>query len=637
MKTIRRLYFYAVAAISIEVVLWGIIGLLRSIFNAQDITNNASNLASALALILVGVPIFLIHWVWAQNVSAKDAEEGSAGVRAIFLYGILLGTLIPAVQNLLALINRTFLSTANLYAYRAVVGGSQTWQDNLIAIVINLLIAAYFWNVLKENWRTLQETDAFAEIRRLYRFIWVLYGLLMMVYGAQQALSYAFNMPSNVLGEVGREIAVNAIALLLIGSPIWFYFWRLLQNALPDSAEKESYLRLGILYLLSLAGVIVFLTASGNFIYLILLQVLGGGETWQEFIRQLGGPISIAIPFGVIWAYYNKWLNQQFSFDENLPRRAGKHRLYNYILSFLGLSASVAGLLSLFSVVIDLLLGERYLSDSGLSEPISGSLAALTVGLPVWVMTWRRMQAQALDNTDIGDHARRSIIRKSYLYLALFASVIGGMISAGTLVFDLVNAALGGGDYNLFVSVLNEVTALIVFVVLLVYHLSCLQKDGSARADVLAEKQTQFHVVVFDHDGKFGEAMKASFAKRAPGVPVTVLNANENIPDAVQANAVVLPGSLAVNTPEKVEAWLRSFNGNKLIVSDEAAGVFWMNDFEQAADSAKSMAEGQELRPQSSKRTTSVWTYVAYVFAGLFACQVLVMLLLFGVSMVAGF
>jgi hypothetical protein len=87
----------------------------------------------------------------------------------------------------------------------------------------------------------------------------------------------------------------------------------------------------------------------------------------------------------------------------------------------------------------------------------------------------------------------------------------------------------------------------------------------------------------------------------------------------------------------KVEAWIRSFNGNKLIVSDEAAGVFWMNDFEQAADSAKSMAEGQELRPQSSKRTTSIWTYVAYVFAGLFACQLLFMLLLFGVSMVAGF
>ena len=31
MKTVRRLYFYAVAFISLEIVLWGLIGLLRSI------------------------------------------------------------------------------------------------------------------------------------------------------------------------------------------------------------------------------------------------------------------------------------------------------------------------------------------------------------------------------------------------------------------------------------------------------------------------------------------------------------------------------------------------------------------------------------------------------------------------------
>ncbi|MFN3492284.1 MAG: DUF5671 domain-containing protein, partial [Anaerolineales bacterium] len=70
MKTIRRLYFYAVAFISIEVVLWGIIGLLRSIFNNNEITSGATSLAQALSLILVGAPIFLVHWLWAQNVSA---------------------------------------------------------------------------------------------------------------------------------------------------------------------------------------------------------------------------------------------------------------------------------------------------------------------------------------------------------------------------------------------------------------------------------------------------------------------------------------------------------------------------------------------------------------------------------------
>lgn len=637
MKTIRRLYFYLVAAISIEVVLWGIIGLLRSIFNAQDITNNASNLASALALIFVGVPIFLIHWGWAQGVSSKDAEEHSASVRAVFLYGILLGTLIPVVQNLLALINRAILSSAHLSAYRAVVGGYQTWLDNLIAIIINLLIAAYFWNVLRSNWKNLTESENFVEIRRLYRFVWVLYGLLMAVYGVQQAITYAFFFPTGVLGSIGKETAVNAIALMVIGSPIWYYAWRLLQDALPDPDEKESYLRLGLLYLLALGGVIVFLVSTGDLLYRILLQLFGDDLPANEFIRELGGPISVAVPFGVIWAYYGKWLNQQFAFDENLPRRAGKHRLYTYILSFLGLAATVTGLITLFSVLIDLTLGNKYLSDSGIRAPFSGALATLVIGLPVWLMNWRPAQAQALADDDMGDHARRSVIRKAYLYLVLFASVIGGMISAGTLVFDLINAALGGGSSNLLNNVFNELMALVVFAVLLLYHLSALRKDGAARADILAEKQSQFQVLVFDRDGKFGEAVKAVFAKRAPGVPVTTINVNEPIPVDLKADAVILPGSLAVNTPEKVEAWLRSFRGNRLIVSDEAAGVFWVNDFEQAADSAKSLAEGQDIRPQSSKRTASIWTYVAYVFAALFACQLLFGLLMLGISMITGF
>ncbi len=637
MKTIRRLYFYAVSAISIEVVLWGIIGLLRSIFNPQDITNNASNLASALALIFVGVPIFLIHWAWAQNVSSKDDEEHSASIRAVFLYGILLGTLIPVVQNLLAFINRTILSSAQLSAYRAVVGGSQTWLDNLIAIVINLLIAAYFWNVLRSNWKTLSEPESFAEIRRLYRFVWVLYGLLMAVYGVQQAISYAFSFPTGVLGEIGGETAVNAIALMVIGSPIWYYAWRFLQDALVESDEKESYLRLGLLYLLTLGGVIVFLVSCGDLLYQLLQQLLGDGQSTNEFIRELGGPISVAVPFGVIWAYYGKWLSQQFAFDENLPRRAGKHRLYTYVLSFLGLAATVAGLIALLSVLIDLVLGNNYLSDAGIREPLSGAIATLVVGLPVWLVNWRSAQAQALADDDMGDHARRSVIRKAYLYLVLFASVIGGMVAAGTLVFNLVNTALGGGSSDFWTAVLNQLATLILFIVLLVYHLLALRADGTARADVLAEKQSKYQVVVFDRDGKFGEAVKAVFAKRAHDVPLMVVDVNAGIPSDLKADAVILPGSIAVNTPETVEAWLRSFSGNKLIVSDEAAGVFWMNDFEQAADSAKSLAEGQDLRPQSSKRTTSIWTYVAYVFAALFACQLLFGLLMFGISMVTGF
>jgi hypothetical protein len=635
MKTIRRLYFYAVAIISIEVVTWGVINLLRSIFSADKITNDASTLAGALALIFVGVPIFLIHWLWAQRTSAKDDEEKTASIRAIFFYGILLGTLIPAVQNLLALINRTFLSAANLYATRAVVGGTQTWVDNLIAIVVNLLIAAYFWKTLRDEWRALPETEAFAEIRRLYRFIWMLYGLAMVVFGAQQALSYAFTLSvGNMLGGLGRETAVNAIALLAVGAPIWFFSWKILQDVLVDSEERESYLRLGILYLLSLGGVVTTLTAGGNLIYFLLMQALGEGKGFADFIQDIGGAISVGVPFAVVWAYYGNWLNQQFAFDEDSPRRAGKKRLYFYILSFLGLGATLFAGITLVSVMIDLMFSRAYLIG-GFASPLSGALGALAAGLPLWLLTWRPVQADALAEGSVGDHARRSVIRKTYLYLVLFASVIGVMVSGGTMIFTLINAALSGDAANVAKSALNSLQALIWFAMLLIYHLSALRKDGAATADTLEEKQQEFKLVVLDDGSGFVDSVKATFAKRAPKLPLTVVNLKEEIPADLQADALVMSGSLALNPPEKAEAWIRSFNGIRLIVEDDLAGVAWMNDLGQAADSAKSMAEGQKVRPRS--KGASAWTYIAYVFAALFALQLLFMLTMLGVSMVTGF
>lgn len=636
MKTIRRLYFYLVAIISLEVVIWGVISLLRSIINGRDVVNGTETLAQALALIFVGVPIFLFHWLWSQNTSAKDDEEKNASLRAVFLYGALLATLIPAVQNLFALINRAFLSTAHLSAQRAIIGGSQTLTDNILAVLINLLIAGYFWNILRGEWKTLKETENFSEIRRLYRFIWVLYGLLMVIYGAQQALDYAFTLPSNVLGGIGRETVVNAIALLGIGTPIWFFSWRILQDVLPDPAEKESILRLGILYLLALGGVIVTLTAGGNLLYALLSRLLGEKSTSIDFLQKIGGPISIGLPFGVLWAYYGYWLNQQFNFDENAPRRAGKKRIYFYILSALGLATAFIGTANLFMFITDMTLDKAYLNESSFRSTLAGSLSAIAVGLPLWLMTWRPLQAEALGVGAANEHARRSIIRRSYLYLALFAGVIGGMVSAVILIFTLINALLGGGN-SIAKDSLNSLTLLILFVVLLLYHLSALRKDSASRADALEEKQQEFHVLVFENNsGKIGDAVRAAFEKRGLKISLKTVNANEVVLSEVKANAVVLPLSLVMNTPKNAEAWIRSFDGSRLIVNDEAMGVFWMNDLEQVTASAQALAEGQELRPQSSQKGTSAWTVVAYVFASLFACQLLFGLLMLGISLVTG-
>ncbi len=186
MKTIRRLYLYSVALVSLEVVVWGLIGLARSAFAGDEIGGDVARLAGALALIFVGIPVFLLHWWLAQKSAREDEDERSSYIRAIFLYGALLFTLIPVSQNLLTLINRTLFSILDVSLDGAMFGYGQTWSDNLIAIVMNGLVAAYIFSVLRKDWAEQPVGSPLTDTRRLYRYIWVLYGLVMLVMGINQ-------------------------------------------------------------------------------------------------------------------------------------------------------------------------------------------------------------------------------------------------------------------------------------------------------------------------------------------------------------------------------------------------------------------------------------------------------------------
>ena len=462
MKTVRRLYFYAVALISLEVVLWGSINLLRSIID-QTVGGGAEALASALALILVGMPIFLFHWQWTQRVSARDAEEKTASLRAIFLYSVLIGTLIPVVENLLALINRNSLEVAHVARSTAIVGGSQTLADNIIAIAINGIVALYFWNITRGDWKTLPVKEDWADVRRLYRYIWVLYSLIMVVFGVQQILYYLFYVPSGILGEVGHGTFINGLALLIVGTPVWFYSWRVIQASIADAAERESNLRLGVLYLLALGGVITVMTTAALFLDIVIRKLLGADISTSDFIQQIGGPISIGVPLGAVWAYYGYWLNRHIESIGDAVRQSGMKHVYYYVLSILGLGAAFTGVALLIKFMIDIQTGGLIMSDP-LRSQLASAISLIIAWLPLWLGTWIPMEAQAMMKNDIGDHARCSNIRKAYLYLALFAGVIGGMTAAVALVFELLKALfIGQTDSSFLSTILNDLQLFVLF------------------------------------------------------------------------------------------------------------------------------------------------------------------------------
>lgn len=632
MKSIRRLYFYLVAFISIEVVLWGLIGLLRSMVD-DVVSGGADALAQALALILVGLPFFLIHWLWAQRAAARDEEEQSASIRAVFLYGILLATLIPVAQNVLSFIDRSLVELAGLGTGRAYpMFSGQTLADNLIAILMNGIVALYFWNVLRGDWTKLTDQENYADVRRLYRYIWMLYGLLLTVVGTQQLLRFLFYVPEGLLGQLGREVAVNGLALLVVGTPVWVYSWRIIQNSLADPVEMRSTLRLVVLYLLALGGVITVITTTWMVINSLLSALLVGGLSFSWLIQQIGGPISIGVPLGLVWAYYGYWLNRHIQAAGDPVRQAGLKRLYNYILAMIGLVVTFVGVASLLSFLIDMLTGFGIVFTDSLRNSLAASLSSLVVGIPLWLAMWRPMQAEAMKQGELGDHARRSLIRKAYLYLALFASVIGGMVTAVALVYNLLRALLTGeGGSDFFAQLLNLAQLLFLFSVVLVYHLRVLRADGESTADSLAEKQREYPVLVVDSGDGFVESVRAALLKFAPNAPVTVTTPSAK-PEG-NFSVLVVSGSLAVDAPE----WIRSFNGSRIVVQEEAKDIVWTDDPVQAAQSVQQLAEGQAIQKQRTGR--SPWMLVIYVFAALFAFLLIMLLLSFGISLVvnAGF
>jgi len=641
MKTIRRLYFYAIALVSLEVVLWGLINLLRTVL-AGDIVPGVETLAQALALILVGVPIFLLHWTWIQRAAQRDEEEHTATLRAVFLYGALLFLLVPAVQNGLALIDRLLLLGTGIGPYQAIFGGTQSWKDNLVAIAFNLVAAAYFYNILQKDWKSIPDKENFADVRRLYRYIWLVYSLAMVVFGAQQILRYDFYIPSGTLGELGRETFVNGLALLVVGTPIWVYAWKLCQDALADPTEQGSLIRLGVLYLLALAGVITVTTSAGLVLNNILQWILGKPILGVEFIRQVGGPISILIPLSVVWAYYGHWLTVDIQAVQDTQRRAGLRRFYYYILSLIGLAAAFTGLALLVSVVVDQLAGGVLWGET-LSSRTSAAIATLAAGLPLWLLTWRPMQAEALATGADGDHARRSLVRRTYLYIVIFAAVIGLMVSAITLVYQLLTIVLGRTNTYYLSTILNAVQLLVLFAGLLLYHMNALRRDSAHAANSLTSRYASFGVMVFDPgDPDFVSAMASAIQKQAPNMPIVVQLIGQSIPeDARRVQAILLPAALALDPPEVLRVILDDFKGAKVVVPGETAGWVWSGQprrglnmsAQQAAIALRQLAEGQEVRPSAA---TSAGMIVLYVIAVLFGIEVAFLLFALLMSAITG-
>lgn len=648
MQTIRRAYMYGVAFVSLELVLWGLIGLARSILLRSGAEGNAQDLAAALALLLVGAPVFGLHWNLAQRSASQDTEERASRLRAVFLYGVLIATLIPVVQNILAMLSRFLLQVFSLNLRMAAFGGDQTTTDNLVAVAFNLLVAAYFYRVLRVDWSLSDPGDAYREVRRLYRFVWLFYSLALAVFGVQQVLQYLLLTPVDMPAGDRSNLA-NGLAFVLVGAPLWYMVEQILGRARIFSEEKSSLLRLGTLYAISFLSVIIVLVGTTIVLSMVLNRLLGMQQNFDLFMGELAIPLALIIPVGVMWAYYGRQLQNAIREGAAGPRPAALRRVYSYVLAFLGIFAAVFGLHLLLRFLIETTLPGADMIGTAQREMFSAGLSLLVVGLPLWFFSWRPMQVEARLEGETGDHARRSLVRKGYLYLILFAAVVGLMVAAAVLLFRLLSALLGDPPEMLLRRVLEQVEFLLLFGLLFAYHGLALRADGRLAAQALARRHARYPVLVLtpasgdvepEPTSVFAASLVTALQRDAPEMPVAVHPVSRGVPDDTlsAARAVIMPSDLIASPPEAIRLWLNAYKGEKVVAPAPTEGWYWVfgsgralrETTRRTALIVRLLAEGEAV---PASKDAPPWMPVIYVFAALFGLELLIILLTSGAQL----
>jgi hypothetical protein len=650
MLTVRRIYLYLVAAISLTVVTWSVIGLIRLILSEGIGEGQIIGLATLLAAIIVGIPIFLFHWLMAQRLTVKNAEERESIVRRIYFYGLLLVGAAPILSNLYRLVDDGLVlllggMQRDYYPYSLSVG------EHLAAILVWGVIWVYLWRQVQADNRLLPPLEINLTIHRLYLLILSLAGLIMVTWGAIGLIQALLQLPS---GVAWRTPIADYSAQLLVGAAIWVSHWGLLQRAFLSRhpAEERSVLRKIYLYLAVFVYSIMAVFSLSALLKRLIELGLGDTLSQEPLLSQLSLQLPLMVVGAIFWVYHWQILQQDARLAPDVPRQASVRRVYAYLVATIGLATLLVGIVGLCGLLIDMLTSPADIGLDYYREQVALLVAMIIVGGPIWFIPWRARQALALLPSSVpaadsaGSDERRSIVRKIYLYFYIFIASLAIFGSVGWFVFHLLTALLGADLPDDFMTlVLNALVIGLIAVGVWLYHGWAIRRDGQLEQAGQAHQLADVSVVVIDGDnGKLGQAIIHWLQHDLPGIQLKPIGLT---PQAAEAMAVppfsptgsetihlahYIIGSWQSLTAGEVAAAVTASPALKLAVPTAAPKWIWAGVKQQSPDyyahqavrGIKQAIEGAEINPTGDLNIGTIVAIIVgilvllFIFVGLF-------------------
>lgn len=630
MLSVRRWYIYLVSGISLQSVTWAVIFLLRNLI-VPELESSTLELAFFIAVIIIGLPIYIAHWFWAQRLANNDPIERGATLRRAYLYGMMAVFLIPLIANIDGFVGSLIRVITDIRPPRYFYFDLSPQNDLLnsgIAIVVLGLLWFYHKRTASSDARLIPEIGELAAVRRLYVYTFTAAGLIMTSAACMNILMWIMYEIWGGLGDQGPGSDVyqlEEIARFVVGLPLWLIFWSWAQRLFRGDAEEEraSALRKLYLYLtvfLSAIYATFMITMLLSDVFRLLFSIPSLGEPGS-----IRGPLATILVMVAVWAYHTFVLGQDMVAAGEGPRQAQIRRLYYYLMAAIGLAAFLIGLAGDISVLIDGLSAGRFASS--LRDQASWFTAALIIGLPIWLIPWLRSQKSATTDSHTGEAERQSIVRKIYLYLFLFAAAMATLGYAIYIVAQLVDLALGGREAAGILGDLAQAIAFTVIAVLVwLYHSYVLRSDGRMDTIQQSKRLASLRVTILDGgDGLFGRSLIDELSKELPGLTIQPLGLNkqaveamggnleEGDPAAILADSDVIVGPwniISAGVDERVpgsniHAAINTSEARKLIIPTWGrdhlwAGVDHWDDealIRQTVHALKQIAAGEEVKP----------------------------------------
>ena len=472
---LRRLYLYLVSAAALVVLALGLVLLGGTIllFALNDPTAETSrgSLAIFTAMTVVALPVWGVHFWFAQRFASRDPFERASALRRLYLYWACLAGSIAAMIAVTALL----VQLLQPYLDNLPLNQLSASQIGWAAIVFAAIWAFHFFVAWRDR-AAVGEEGRSATLRRWYMYIALLVGLLTMLAGTASLLQIGWTKLA--LGSTDRFYSLAGPAGLAIGGALlWGVHARVI--ALKHATEdRHSTLRALEGFIAVAVSIATALIGASQILYYILAHLLGvsnPGGAGTDLLAAAAAPGSALLVYGIAWILISRRLARDAGTQE-ADRQAAIRRLYTNLAALISLAAwGVGGALLLATLAEQAeapIIGAK---ANDWKDPLSISVTLLVVGGTVWIAHWRHSPWAA---------DRQSLSRKLYVWAALLASVLavlGGGVGIVNAVLRQVFSANPRLDDPANLDFGRYLAVIIVAAGIGIYHWIVLRADAAAR------------------------------------------------------------------------------------------------------------------------------------------------------------